>query len=149
MTITGLTDPRVRVVAVDPTDLDRILAGIFLHGVYASSNGGISWEPVNTGLEPNGSVHAIEYDPSDPTVVYVADQNSGVYRSSDGGTTWLQINLGLEERAARSLAITADGNHVFAGTNGNGVYRLDVDGNPPGSEIFSDGFESGGTGAWS
>jgi hypothetical protein len=53
-----------------------------------------------------------------------------MYLSEDGGARWVQINNGLRMRAVRGLAISADGKHVYAGTNGEGVFRLDVGGEP-------------------
>jgi len=56
---------------------------------------------------------------------------SGVYRSTDGGFTWLKINNGLTTRAVTDLSLSSDGNHLYAATNGEGVFRLDLDGRPP------------------
>jgi photosystem II stability/assembly factor-like uncharacterized protein len=108
-----------------------VLAGIEGLGIYASSNGGTTWQPAYAGLEPNGSLHDILFDPADGSVAYCSDRNSGVYRSTDGGDTWQKINSGLHMRSAMGLDISADGKHMYAATDGEGVFRLDVDGEPP------------------
>ncbi len=73
----------------------------------------------------------ILFDPQDPDIVYLADFNSGVYRSENGGNSWKAINKGLRMKSVATLAISADGEHLYAGTDGDGVYRLDLNGSPP------------------
>ena len=136
---------RVWAVAISPADGDTVLAGIEQLGLYASSDGGSSWVNVSTGLEPNSQISDIVFDPTNPQTVYLSDYLSGAYRSSDGGTTWIRINDGLRMRAVLALAISANGQHVYAATSGEGVYRLDLSSLP----LFSDGFESGDTTRWS
>jgi hypothetical protein len=51
---------------------------------------------------------------------------SGVYRSQDGGQSWYLINNGLRCRAVQSLSITDDGATLYAATEGEGVFRLDL-----------------------
>jgi photosystem II stability/assembly factor-like uncharacterized protein len=121
----------VRTVEIDPADSQHILAGVDGLGVYASSDGGKSWEASYAGLEPNSSLHDIVFDPTNSLVVYASDYQSGVYRSMNGGQTWQQINNGLRNRAATALSISDDGQHLYAATNGEGVFRLDLAGEPP------------------
>ncbi len=121
----------IRAVAIHPTDNQKVLAGVEGLGVYASSDGGANWQPAYAGLEPNGTIHDIIFDPVDGQIAYCTDRNSGAYRSTDGGHTWLRINSGLHMRSAMGLAISADGNHVYVATDGEGVFRLDVDGQAP------------------
>lgn len=122
---------RVRTVAIDPEHSAHMLAGADGLGVYSSHDGGTTWEPSSTGLEANGSLHDILFDPAGSAVVWVSDVLSGVYRSTDGGLTWTPISPGLSTRATTGLAISADGRHLYAATNGGGVFRLDLDGRPP------------------
>ena len=124
-------ETRVRAVAVSPTNPPRVLAGIDSWGVYVSDDGGQSWQAGIAGLEPNGTLHDLIVDPTNPQVIYASDFASGVYRSVDAGMTWERINNGLRNRAALGLAISADGHHLYAATGGEGVYRLDLNGQPP------------------
>ena len=117
-------ESRVRAVAVSPTNPPRVLAGVDGLGVYVSDDGGQTWQAGITGLEPNGSLHDLVVDPTNPQIIYASDYFSGVYRSSDGGLIWKRINNGLQNRAALGLAISADGQHIYVGTNGAGVFRL-------------------------
>jgi hypothetical protein len=118
-------------VAVSPVDASFLLTSIHERGLFVSGDGGVSWRQISSGLESNGSHHRVVFDPTNARIAYTTDTFSGVYRSTDAGLTWLQINTGLDMRAATGLAVSADGQHVYVGTNGAGVYRLDLNGQPP------------------
>jgi photosystem II stability/assembly factor-like uncharacterized protein len=120
-----------RVVAVNPSDPQHIVVGIEQIGAYVSTDGGITWEEGIAGLEVNGSLRDIVFDPTNPQVVYASDLLSGMFRSADGGRTWERINNGLRTRAVLGLATSADGQHLYAAADGEGVFRLDVSGAPP------------------
>jgi photosystem II stability/assembly factor-like uncharacterized protein len=66
----------------------------------------------------------IVIDPTDSQTVYAADHHAGVYLSTDGGASWLPINEGLSTRAVTAMAISSDGEVVYAATEGEGVFRL-------------------------
>lgn len=66
------------------------------------------------------------FDPCNAQIVYLADMMSGVYRSEDGGETWFSISKGLSNRAINVLALSADGQHLYAASEGAGVFRLDL-----------------------
>ncbi len=121
-----LTGQPVMSVSVHPADPNRVFAGLLFGGMRASADGGVSWSVVAAGMAPEAIVSAILYDPLQPSVLYAADRMSGVYRSSDGGVSWQAINDGLRMRSVNKLALTPDGAHLYAATEGEGVYRLDV-----------------------
>jgi len=101
-------------------------------GIYRSLDGGQAWQRASSGLSPESSVTDIVFDPTNPAeVLYAAVQQSGVYRSVDRGTTWVAISDGLLSRAVNALAITSDGLHLYAATEGSGAFRLDLNGKPP------------------
>jgi photosystem II stability/assembly factor-like uncharacterized protein len=137
---TGLPQGATRTVGISPKNPDMLFAGIELIGFYSSQDGGVSWQQVSAGLEPNGSHRDLVFDPTNPQIVYLADLLSGVYRSTDEGISWEKINNGLSTRAVTSLSISSDGQHLYAGTNGEGVFRLDLNGKPPlvSASIISD-----------
>jgi photosystem II stability/assembly factor-like uncharacterized protein len=131
----------VRSVAVDPENSQTVIAGLYIQGLYISKDGGASWRQVSAGLEPNGNHRDIVFDNAHPGVVFTSDITSGVYRSEDGGESWYKLREGLTTRAATGLALSADGNHLYAATSGGGVFRLDLNGQPPvstGVTLFDD-----------
>jgi photosystem II stability/assembly factor-like uncharacterized protein len=114
----------VRSIAIDTANPKVIYAGTEGSGLYRSADGGVTWKNANTGLDPNAAVRSIVIDPANSAIVWAADNRSGVYRSTDGGNTWTITNDGLNMRAVNALAISADGQVLYAATSGGGVFRL-------------------------
>lgn len=129
----GLWAKEIRSVAIDPQNPEVVYAGAEKGGMWKSQDEGASWRQISSGLQPEASVRLIVIDPTNPDILYIADQFSGVFRSDDGGAGWEALNNGLDMRAVHELAISADGRHLYAATDGMGVFRLDLDGNPPNS----------------
>jgi len=127
----GLSALPALVLTIDPKDANVIFAGLSEDAVYRSTDGGVSWTQSSAGLNPTAEVHSVVIDPTNSQRVYAADAVSGVYRSNNGGDTWVALNAGLDQRAVNDLAISDDGAFLYAGTEGGGVFRLDLDGTPP------------------
>jgi photosystem II stability/assembly factor-like uncharacterized protein len=91
-------------VLVHPTDPDRLLVAISSAGVYRSQDGGVTWEPSNTGIaagffpdpqpEFGQCVHKVAFQADRPDQLFLQN-HGGVYRSDDGGTSWSAIEDGL------------------------------------------------------
>jgi len=89
-----------------PREPGALLAGIDPPGLFASRDGGRSWQPV-AGLnehptrstwEPSRgifAVHSVHVDPTDPRRLYAAVSAGGAFRSEDGGESWVPINRGV------------------------------------------------------
>jgi photosystem II stability/assembly factor-like uncharacterized protein len=118
-------------VAIDPADTDLMFVGLSSQGIYRSADGGETWQQASAGLNPNSMISAILFDPASPQTMYAADLAGGVYQSADGGKTWRVTNNGLLTRHVNDLALSFDGLHLYAATEGGGVYRLDLNGVPP------------------
>jgi photosystem II stability/assembly factor-like uncharacterized protein len=134
---TFLDGKPVRTVAVDLSDSNHILAGVQNMGLFVSHDGGVNWQQVTAGLEPNGVPRDIVFDPTTKDTVFLGDIFSGVYVSRDGGERWQKLSNGITNRAVTSLALSSDGLHLYAGTSGGGVFRLDLNGQPPVSALGS------------
>jgi photosystem II stability/assembly factor-like uncharacterized protein len=88
--------------------------------VFKSTDVGVTWIDVSTGLG-KGGIQALLYDGSTLFAGTPADA-SGIYRSTNGGTSWDPAAAGLPiGKTIRSLI--SFGAYVFAGTEGDGVYR--------------------------
>lgn len=89
-----------------PGNDDDIWVGISSAGVFASTDGGRSWQPRNTGVRcdflPEGSrypefgqcVHCLVMAPGKSGRLY-QQNHCGMYRSDDGGASWQSIEAGL------------------------------------------------------
>jgi len=118
-------------VELHPSDARVVYAGFERAGLYRSTTAGATWQSLGAGMNPEAAVSDIVFDPTNTQVMYATDHMSGVYRSTDGGATWRAINAGLRMRDVNALAISSDGQHLYAATEGEGVFRLDRGGTPP------------------
>ncbi|MDP6037297.1 MAG: hypothetical protein QGG64_01985, partial [Candidatus Latescibacteria bacterium] len=125
----GVSD--IRSIAIDPSDSNVLYAGAQRGAIYKSVDAGASWQPIPYGMDPEAAIRSIVIDPTNSQTVFVADWFSGVYQSTDGGQSWLHINEGLRTRAVHRLAISSDGKILYAGTQGEGVFRLVMDARAP------------------
>ena len=89
-----------------PTEPDSVLAALSTGGVYATTDGGKSWDPSNTGVkcefmpgersfpEFGQCVHKVARHPERPDQLFLQN-HGGVYRSDDGGASWTDIRHNL------------------------------------------------------
>jgi photosystem II stability/assembly factor-like uncharacterized protein len=130
----------VTALAVDPTDSSTIYLAHrdrgtdpWSVGVIKTTDGGKSWNTVETGIPSNAVIRSIAIHPSDPSTLYItAAINTGVafVKSEDGGATWYPINDGLASgNFQRVLAIDpVDPSTVYAAhfdvrTGTGGVFK--------------------------
>ena len=100
----GAGGAAVHTVITDPADADRVLIAMSTGGVYATVDGGASWEPRNLGIQAGflpdpepaygQCVHKVAADAAGPDRLY-AQNHGGVYRTDDAGRRWASIAAGL------------------------------------------------------
>ncbi len=127
----GLESPIVRDVRVDPFNPDTVYAAATPGGVYRSSDGGDTWVQTAAGMDPNEPVYFILPDPTRPGVLYASSEISGVFVSTNNADSWTLMSKGLLIYNMRGLSISGDGRHLYAGSLGGGVFRMDFYGDPP------------------
>jgi photosystem II stability/assembly factor-like uncharacterized protein len=83
-----------RCVAVDPANPDRVYVGTLDDGLYASQDGGLTWDRGGDGLADR-RVLSLAVSPSHResavSVVYAGTEPSNLYRSEDGGHSWQRL----------------------------------------------------------
>ncbi len=118
---------RFNCMAVNPSNNNIMYAGCSTGGVFKTTNGGTTWNPVFDS-QPYLSIGCITLDPVDPNIVYVGtgDVNisgspfigDGIYKSANGGTTWTHLGL-TEERIISEIKINPNNTQIiYAGTMG-------------------------------
>lgn len=97
----------VHSIVLHPTDVKKAFVGISAAGVFATQDGGQTWEARNKNVlvdfkpekfpEAGQCVHHLESHPSTPEVLY-QQNHCGVYRSDNEGRDWVDISKGLPSR---------------------------------------------------
>jgi len=110
-------------------------------GVWRTTDGGASWQPVSDKYFKTGSVGALAVAESDTNVVYAGmgetpirgnvSHGDGVYKSTDRGRTWMHMGLAETRQIGRIVIHPKDANLVYIAAQGHvwgpnperGVYR--------------------------
>jgi len=131
-----------RITAIDAvvSNPDIIYAGAASGGVWLSTSGGVTWEPI-FDKESTLSIGAIAIQQDNPSVVWVGTgegnpRNSlnggdGLYKTLDGGKTWKKIGLEKTRHIHRIIIDPKNPNTVYVGSIGSpwgehperGVYK--------------------------
>ena len=93
---------RITALAIHPTNSNILFAGCPGGGMFKSTDGGNSWNPVFDS-QAYMSVSCIVFDPVNPNIMYAGTGDpdtpftvfvgNGIYKSTDGGNTWMNIGL--------------------------------------------------------
>jgi photosystem II stability/assembly factor-like uncharacterized protein len=101
---------RIDEFAVVENKTDIVYFGAASGGVWKTTNGGITWEPIFDN-EAVSTIGAIAIAPSDSSIVWVgtgepnnrqsSSWGNGVYKSTDGGKTWTHMGLEATQHIGR------------------------------------------------
>ena len=112
-------------------------------GLWKTTDGGNTWEPVTDGKITSESVGSIDVCPTNPDIVYIGtgetqlrgniQPGDGLYKTTDGGRTWTHIGLREGNAFSRVRVHPTNCEIVFAGAFGQygrpnperGLYRSD------------------------
>ncbi len=137
-------------IVQDPTDSQRLYIAISAAGAFRTTDGGVTWEPINKGLrsgeipdqdsEVGHCVHRIDMHPSNPQRLYM-QKHWDVMRSDNGGDQWYEVSGNLpsdfgfpiqvhahEPETVYVVPITSDAHH-FPPDGKLRVYRSRTGGN--------------------
>ncbi|MDX9972412.1 MAG: hypothetical protein RBU21_05400 [FCB group bacterium] len=95
-------DPVVRTLAPHPNIPGALYADIHVGGIVRTLDGGLTWESISAGLDPD--VHQVTTTPARPDNVYAATAD-GFYRSRTEGDRWDRMNEGLENLYCRAVTV--------------------------------------------
>jgi photosystem II stability/assembly factor-like uncharacterized protein len=98
-------------------------------GLWKTTDGGTSWDPVTDGQVTSSSVGAIEVCPADPDIVYIGMgevelrgniiPGDGVYKTTDGGKTWQHLGLADTQTISRIRTDPGDCDRVYVAALGH------------------------------
>lgn len=89
-------------IAADPVVTGVLFAGTDGDGVFKSTDAGVTWTPLNTGLV-DPIVLTLAIAPADPNTLY-AGTDSGVFKLATASGTWQPASTGLTDTHIRQLA---------------------------------------------
>jgi len=93
----------------DPFDSRRLFVATTM-GIFASQNGGETWQKRMDGMKEVVMVVTLALDATQPTTMY-AGTSGGVYKSVNGAARWEKVNDGLVSpdilESSRALGVTA------------------------------------------
>jgi photosystem II stability/assembly factor-like uncharacterized protein len=98
--------------------------GDFKPYLFRSTDGGMTWAPIQNNLPVRGSVYCMAEDHVNPSLLF-AGTEFGVFFSIDNGRQWTQLRGGVPVAAVRDMAIQKRENDLVIGTFGRGIYILD------------------------
>jgi photosystem II stability/assembly factor-like uncharacterized protein len=108
--------------AFDPSDSQVAFVG-GADGLFASSDGGLTWSRRGLTLPPGQPVRRLRVDTAHLLYAVLAPGGHTLFRSADAGLTWTAIDAGLPAGApVRDLALDPADATLYAGTD-MGVYR--------------------------
>jgi photosystem II stability/assembly factor-like uncharacterized protein len=131
---------RTAAVAGVPGDPLTYYIGASSGGIWKSSDGGTTWEPIFDG-EPAQSIGALAVAASDPNVVWAGTGEAfvrsnisignGAYKSTDAGKTWKHMGLDKTGRIGRvavdprnpDVVFVAAMGHCYGPQRDRGVFR--------------------------
>jgi photosystem II stability/assembly factor-like uncharacterized protein len=127
---------RVTTVTGVPSQPRTFYMGVASGGVFKTTDGGTSWQPITDGQVPLGSTGDIAVAPSDPNVVYLGTGSDGVrsnvstgrgvYKSTDAGKTWRFAGLYNAGQIGAVRIHPTDPNTVWVAANGD-VFKANAD----------------------
>src|SRR5205085_7157102 len=113
---------RIDDFAVVESNPDIIYVGTAAGGVFKTTNGGVTWEPIFDD-QPTSTIGDVTVAPSDPSIVWVgsgeannrqsSSWGNGVYKSTDAGKSWQHMGLDASMHIGRVVIAPHDPNILY------------------------------------
>ncbi|MCZ7616719.1 MAG: hypothetical protein M5T52_24915 [Ignavibacteriaceae bacterium] len=108
----------VRVIVVKNNIL---FAGRYPSGLFRSTDGGNNWVSIMSGITGTNWL-SMAIDSIGNIYTASASGAAGLYKSTNDGDSWFKSDSGITT-GLNILTLVAEGNNVFAGTEGGGIFH--------------------------
>lgn len=102
----GLANTNIDALVYDPENPTTFYVGTSANGIFKSTNSGVTWTAINSGLPNNGGTYTgilkIAVDPTHSNILYVGTDGGGVYKSTNAGSSWSSSSSGLPTTSSSS-----------------------------------------------
>ena len=116
----------IKSLAIDPVSHLTVYAGTQDSGLYKTTNGGVSWASVNTGLTDTDVV-SLAIHPGDHLTLYAGTFGGKVFKTINGGgefgMCWITTDCPKMGRTIHSPLIRPIVFTVYAGSFGGGMFK--------------------------
>jgi photosystem II stability/assembly factor-like uncharacterized protein len=133
---------RVNCICFHPTDINTFWIGAASGGIWKTTDGGNTWNSLNSDLLPALSIADIAVNPLHPDTMYIATgdgygyevdnifwggtYSAGVLKSTDGGLTWNATGLTYNQtdnNIIQRLVVCKANTKVLLASTRNGLWR--------------------------
>ncbi len=116
---------RIAAVAMHPSNENIIYIGSPGGGLWKTTNGGTSWQPLTDNNSVWMYIFSLAIDPVNQNVVYAGTGNNGnvVIKSTDGGATWAPTGAGPGGSMIRKILIHPTSTNIVFACASNGIWR--------------------------
>ena len=129
---TYVTAGRVSAIAIDPTDNNTVYIGGAEGGVWKTTDGGNTWNPLTDNM-PSLASGSIVIDPANHQTIYAGTgednfsgdsyYGAGILKSTDGGNTWTNILGPFLHDYVGAIAIQPGNSSVLLCASRIGIWR--------------------------
>jgi photosystem II stability/assembly factor-like uncharacterized protein len=112
----------ISAILVDPAAPSHVIIGTYQHGMYKSTDGGVSWNAVAPAAGA-AVVNCLVDAGGKPDAFYACAEPVGILKSTDGGDTWMTLTNGLTSLQLAGLAVDGSSGNLFALSASAGVFR--------------------------
>ncbi len=125
---------RLNCVGFSPTDNNTIYVGAAAGGVWKTTDGGSTWNPISDSIAALGISDIVVVDKNGMETVYIGTGDRdhgdtysvGVLKSTDGGTTWNTTGLDWTQNQynlINRMIVDADAPDTIYAATSDGLYR--------------------------
>ena len=127
------TQRKITSIVVSPSKAEQAIAALLSEGLWKTSNGGESWEKIESTWSPelgsssyisSISIHPTQEDKIAISTGFQGSNGQGVFTSEDGGATWTQ-STGIEDTEVVSIVVRdpVSPDTLYAAGNFSGVWK--------------------------